>query len=408
MTSLKSDSRYFQWFRATALAVFIFSCSENNDPAPPQAEADNLVEAVKTGSRSAAELQFFIQLSGRDISSTWFSYDVDIYNVVYTTVYQDTEIEASGLVILPKTTTPVPMLSFQHGTIVRQSDAPSVLSKSSEEVVSYTALASMGFITVVPDLIGFGKSNDIFHPYYIEAPTATAVTDLIRAAGALAKEKEMAFDNRLFLAGYSQGGYATLATHKAIESDPPEGFELIASFAGAGGYDLASLKDYFFGLTTYNAPYYLAYIGMGYQSYYGEETLIEHFFDTPYADRIPGLFDGVKSPADINAQLTTEIGALVNDAVLDDIEGSPTAAFLEEKFRENSLVDWVPSVPVFLYHGDADLTVPYENSEITYQKLLANGAAPENLQLITLPGKTHVTAVEPFVVDIIKKLQEFK
>jgi hypothetical protein len=186
------------------ITLLSFSCSEKNDP-PPSTDEGNLINASTTGSWTAAQLKLLIQLAGRDIDPNLFVNDVDVYKVVYKTTYQNNEIDASGLIILPKTMSAVPMISFQRGTIVQQSAAPSVQGLQSESVVSYSALASMGFITAIPDLIGFGESKDIFHPYYVEEPTATAVIDLLKAATVLAGQKQVRFDGRLFLAGYSQG-----------------------------------------------------------------------------------------------------------------------------------------------------------------------------------------------------------
>lgn len=394
---------FTKWLIITVFSVLILSCSDEKDPLP--VPDDNLVSATLKGSRSAAELRFFIEVSGMDIDPEWFDHDVEIYEVVYTTTYQEEIVEASGLILLPVADGPVPMVSFQRGTIVRQADAPSRASLNSESIISASALASTGFITVLPDLLGFGESDEIFHPYYVEDPTASAVIDLLRAAAAFVDEKGAEFNQRLFLAGYSQGGYATLATHKALEANPPEGYDLIASFPGSGGYAIPSLQDYFFSLNTYDDPYYLAYVGLAYQSYYGQAGLVDEFFNEPYAGRIPGLFDGINGAADINAQLTEEIPALVKSEVLTG--DHPINAFVREKFEENSLIDWVPTVPVFLYHGDVDTTVPYENSQATYEALLANGADPQTVTLTPLPGD-HGSAVVPYVVDVIKKLHEMK
>ena len=409
MTFIKFSRNFsVKWLLSAALTLFMLSCSDKDDPAPPIEEEDNLVEATATGSRGADELKFFIELSGRDIDPAIFQYDVDVYNVVYTTTYKDQQIEASGLIFLPNTTDELPMLSFHRGTTVRQADAPSVRSKSSEEVISYTAIASMGFITVVPDMIGFGESKEIFHPYYIEEPTATAVIDMLRAAASLVKEKQMNFDSRLFLAGYSQGGYITLATHKALDASPIEGFELVASFPGAGGYDITAMQQYLFGLDTYSDPYYLAYVGMSYQSYYDEPDLITDFFNDPYADNIPALFDGIKSSGDINAGLTEEIAALVKADVISNFETASQYQFLREKFEENSLVNWMPSIPVTMYHGDADTTVPVENSISTYENLVDAGASTDDLKLILIVDGDHGSSVEPYIEDVIKKLQTLK
>ena len=386
---------------AWSLALLIFSCSEKEDPVPPR--AGDLVTATYAGARTANELRFFIQFSGRDIDPSLIVHDVNVYRVVYKTTFRDELIEASGLVLLPQATAPVPMISFHHGTIVRQSEAPSLQSQESEEVISYAGLASMGFITVVPDYIGFGESQEVFHPYYVEEPTATAVTDMLKAAVALAETNKIGFSSRLFLAGYSQGGYTTMAVHKALQENPSGDFEVIASFPAAGGYDIGAMQEYFFGLETYDDPHYIAYVGMSYQSYY-DEPVLTGFFNEPYASRIPGLFDGIKSPGEINAQLTPVIAELVREELLTQPGTGPLLEFLRGKFAENSLLDWQPEAPVFMYHGDADITVPYENSAITYNTLLSNGANAENLQLIPLPGRDHASGIEPYIEDVVKKL----
>ena len=396
------------WLLSFFLSLFIVACSEKDDPAP-QPEENNLVEATVTGTWAATQLQLFVQLAGRDLDAGLLIHDVDIYRVVYKTTYQDEVINASGLVLLPKTTgNTLPMISFQHGTIVKQADAPSTQPKESEQTVSYAALASMGFITAVPDMIGFGVSKDILHPYFIEEPSATAVIDMLYAARTLAKDKGLTFDGRVFLAGYSEGGYTTLATHKALEASDIEEFELVASFPGAGGYDIPAMQDYFLALDTYPDPYYMAYVGMSYKTFYEEDDLLSAFFKEPYATTIPQLFNGTNSGQDINAQLTTDIQQLVREDILLGTNTDPLYAFLREKFEENSLTDWAPKAPVFLYHGDADVTIPIANSQRTYDKLIDQGADPATLHLITLQGKDHNTAVAPYVEDIVKKLQEMR
>ena len=407
MTLLQSKTFPRVWMFIAMSAILISACSDKDDPAPP-VEEKSLAEATLTSSRTAAELQFFIQLSGLNVDPSILANDVDVYNVVYKTTYKDDEIEASGLIILPKATAAVPMVSFHHGTIVQQSQAPSVQTTTSAEIISYAALASMGFVTVVPDMIGFGVSKDIFHPYYVEEPTTTAVLDMLDAAVELIEEKEIDFNGKLFLAGYSQGGYTTLATHKALEANPSEDFQLVASFPGAGGYDITSMQDYFFGLDTYKDPYYLAYVGMSYQTYYDDPGLLTTFFNEPYASRIPALFDGINTPAAINGQLTEVISDLVTEDILNDTDSNPAFESLRDKFEENSLVDWKPTTPVFLYHGDADVTVPYQNTEVTYQAFLDNGASTETVHLITLPGRDHNNGVEPYVAEVVRKLQEMK
>jgi len=389
------------------LLSLIFSCSDNDDPAPQPEETGRLVQANTVGTWTAANLKLFAELAGQDVADLLVN-DVEVLKVIYKTTYKDEEVNASGLVLLPKTTSAVPMISFHRGTTVEQSDAPSVQPLQSEQVISYSGLASTGFITAVPDMIGFVESSEILHPYYVEQPTADAVRDLLIAAREIAEEKEILFDERLFLAGYSQGGYITMAAHKALEAEPIDGFNVTASFPAAGGYDLNAMLEHLRVAPTYPDPYYLAFIGVSFQSYYEENDLVTSFFNEPYASRIPALFDGVNSGSEINSQLTEEIPALVREEILSNDDSYSANQFLAERFTENSPNDWTPVAPIFMYHGDADEVVPVQNSQATYERLLNNGANPDNLELIILSGHNHGSGVVPYVEDVMKKLQEMK
>src|SRR5688572_2018463 len=111
-------------YRALIVISFsfvVFSCSEDEPSEKPV-----LIQSTKILSRSAGELRTFLAASGFSLRNE-LQYDVEIYKVTYRTLYKDEEITASGLVILPETTSSVGMVSFQHGTITAQSEAPTNL-----------------------------------------------------------------------------------------------------------------------------------------------------------------------------------------------------------------------------------------------------------------------------------------
>jgi pimeloyl-ACP methyl ester carboxylesterase len=300
------------------------------------------------------------------------------------------------------------MVSFQHGTITSYSEAPTELPSNSIEFELYAGLASLGFIAVAPDLIGFGSSTAVLHPYFVEDATASAVIDMLKATKEFAAEQSIDFDSKLFLAGYSQGGYATMAAHKAIEQNGLTGFNLVASFPASGGYDVKAMQEYFFGLTTYDEPFYIAYVAMAYKTQYAWTKPLSDFFNEPYASRIPGLFDGSKNGSQINSELTTSIPDFIRADLRGKIDTDAQYKYIADAFNENSLTDWKPTIKMFMYHGDADVTVPYDNSVITYQKLINNGASTSVLSLTPLPGKDHSTGVLPYIEDFIPKMMQLK
>ncbi|MFZ6000069.1 MAG: alpha/beta hydrolase family protein [Bacteroidota bacterium] len=392
--------KYFSKLIITVALVY-FSCSDDKVELEKRLESsDNILD------RSSSELKTFLGAGGIQLDLSQLKYDVDIYKITYKTKYKEQDITASALVTLPKTTEPVGMLSFQHGTIAANSQAPTSLALSSTELILYSAMASPGFISVVPDFIGFGSSKNVMHPYYVESLTASAIIDALKAARELAANNKVSFNGKLFLAGYSQGGYATMATHKEIETNGLNGFELVASFPSSGGYDVKAMQEYFFGLDTYEQPFFLAFVAQAYKTSFDWSQPLTDFFNEPYASRIPGLFDTSKSGDQINAQLTTNIKTLVSADILANINTSARYKYIVDAFNENSLVDWTPKVKMFMYHGDADITVPYQNSVITYQKLIANGASNSTVTFTTLPGKTHYTGVVPYIEQFVPKMLE--
>jgi pimeloyl-ACP methyl ester carboxylesterase len=384
-------------------AMFLLS-SCWDDTYEPIEENVTLIQATQVSSLTAGQMRLALQISGYDIPESAIQYDVDVYKVTYHTVYKGADITASGIVSIPDTDNPLPMISLQHGTIVKHSEAPSEQASSLEGALLFAALAAPGFIAVVPDYLGFGSSTNVLHPYYVEEYMASAILDNLKAAKELAEDLNKTFTGDLYLAGYSEGGYATMAAHKRIEQDGLVGFNLLASFPAAGGYDIKAFQENYFALETYDDPHYIAYVSMAYRSAFDWTEPLTDFFNEPYASAIPGLFDGMKSGGEINSVLNDTISVLMNPDLLDSLDSVPRYQYIADALQDNSLTDWAPTIKMYLYHGEADTTVPYENSVSTRQHFLDNGASATTVELITLPGATHSSGVEPYIEDFVGRL----
>ena len=199
-----------------------------------------------------------------------------------------------------------------------------------------------------------------------------------------------------------------MATHKAIEKNPVDGFDLIASFPSSGGYDVKGMQSYFFGLEIYDEPFFLAYAALAYQNYYHWVPPLSDFFQNKYAQVIPGLFDGTQSEEQINAALNDTIPKLINADLLAGINADSKYDYIVTAFNQNSLLDWTPAKRMSMFHGDADVTVPYQNSVDTYNQLISNGASPSTLTLTPLQGKTHFTGVVPYIEAFVPELISLK
>lgn len=330
-------------------------------------------------------------------------YGVRVYKVTYKTTYRGNETVASGAVVLPDVSRPVPVLSYHHGTIFQNKDAPSQFSgllDMSLEMGLNLILSSCGYVCSVPDYLGFGASRDLFHPYHHAASTAAAAIDMLRAVKELCVELAFPVADLYLLTGYSEGGYATLAIQKEIERHYDGEFPLAAVSAGAGAYDLSGTAREFLFSDVLQDPAYICYLLVAYDSVYGWNRDLAEIFRSPYRERIQeGLLGGNFSKIQIDTRLTQETSGLFTIAFLGDFRGDGEQVLKNALFDNNLYAGWRPSAPTRLYHGTADRTVPARNSEKAENEFRLNGAT--QVEYIALDGRDHLSGILPWIVGTL-------
>nr|WP_262921607.1 lipase family protein [Pontibacter ruber] len=374
------------------------------DPAPAtevEKEKEYYVSSELLASVPLNLLQTMVASNGFETYRNEIKYGVSVYRMTYVTTYQGKEIKASGLVCVPQNmTTPAPVLSAQHGTIFTDDEAPSNFKGLS----GLELFAAGGYVTLLPDYVGFGASKDIFHPYYDQEHSALAVVDMIKAGKGFYKKHNIEVNDQLFLVGYSEGGYVTLAAQKEIETDPSHGLKITASAAGAGGYDLTSMLGDVTSGKPYPYPAYLAYVLQSYNQTNSWNRPLTELFQEPYASQLPALFDGTHSGGTINRQLTTDPKKLFAASFYEGLTNGKETV-LKQTLQKNSLTDWAPKSPTRLYHGTSDTIVPFENSKLTYDKFKAQGA-PQT-EFIAINGGTHGSTITPMLQSLIPWMKSF-
>lgn len=379
--------------------LVLISCRSESDlpvePDPILRTRGALLKFEKTNEFSAELIeQFLNSLTSTQPVYLDALYDVEIYKAVYLTRdYNGNIVEASGALFLPKGKDTLSVASIHHGTQTKRDRVGSVSPFYAPEGL---ASASLGYFTLVPDYLGLGES-EIVHPYHHQKSSAEPVIDFIRAGREFARKNNILLNGQIFLAGYSEGGFVTLAALKEIEQNYSNEITVAACAPMAGAYDLNLTAKTIIQSGTYNQPSYLAYFLVAYNEIYGWNRLSD-FFNSPYAENLPSLFDGTKTTDQINSQLTTVLSQLFKQNFISAyLNGTETT--VTESFRENSLLNWVPSTPIRFYHGDADEYVPYENSVVAKNYFLSHGG---NVDLVTIPGGTHGSSVLPSILGAIE------
>ena len=385
------------------LSLLIVSCSNNDDPITDEPQQFNYLESekfVSTISQGMAQVSFTVLASQFDEAAglaNEVSNDASVFKLVYTSTFQGEEISVSGLVALPDQSGNFPVISFQNGTNVEHSRAPSA-NPNSNLFRILESVATMGFIVVIPDYPGFGESEQVLHPYLERDNTLPSLLDMLKATREFVGQSHIkaSLNDELFLMGYSQGGWSTLQLQKAIEEDGLESYQLKASSSGAGPYNLSLINSNIVALDTYPMPYFLAYLMHAYQQHGQFSNALNEIFADEYAAKIPDLFDGVTSGASINDELTTTVADLLQPTYRSGYESNDDFASIRQAFSRNSVTAWETSIPTRLYHGTSDLFVPpvaSENLKTDFEEL---GLTDDDVRLILMPDADHQSGILPF------------
>jgi pimeloyl-ACP methyl ester carboxylesterase len=379
--------------------VIISSCSSDSDVTPDVNVV--LEDYEEVGSFSGEQLKVIAAFSGFGEYQDIIEYGLTLYKITYFTEYKGQRILASGVVTVPQGTDRFPVLLGGHGTISSDSNAPSNLNFNQNRTSGFELFAAFGFISVIPDYLGFGASNSVVHPYFDFETSARSSVDMLKATREFLEEQEVAFNPELFLTGYSQGGYVAVATLKYLEENTNElpDFEVVATAAGAGGYNIRQGMELILNEITYPVPANLAFLVYAYQQTNDWDRPLTDFFQEPYASQIPSLFDGSNSTGAINSQLPTNLNALFQPDFLARMRDGTETEFLTA-LEQNSVHDWAPQSTVRLYHDIKDEVVPAQVSERTFQVMRQNGAEDVFYFPFDL-APSHREAAQPMYVQTI-------
>ncbi|MEE9325671.1 MAG: lipase family protein [Cocleimonas sp.] len=374
-----------------SFVVSIFSaCGGGSSSIATTPDPNPTPEPVERGSLISANMIS----SARPLLSP---YKVDAYKIIYNTINANNKaITASGLLSIPEKAVgeKSPILSYQHGTIFLDVQAP---SRSASSIQGINILAGMGYIVSASDYIGYVESSHTIHPYHHADSLASASLDMLKASKVFLGQQDIQINNQLFLAGYSEGGYATLALQKAIQDDPAQAFITTASAAGAGAFDLSETAKTLANQVTNNDPSFLSFLIKSYDTVYSLNKITE-IYQPSFQQTINTHFDGTHSGGEIDRKLSHTTAELFNPEMLSTFQGDGSHV-LKDKLALNDIYDWKPNAPTRFYHSPNDEVVPYSNAVKALQTMQDNGA--ENISLSDCSFGSHVACAIPYVFNTV-------
>lgn len=280
------------------------------------------------------------------IAGTYTGHDID-----------GSPLTLSGKIIVPRKGSIRQIIVVSHYTIGAYYEAPS-------ETFPIEALyAGMGYAVVAPDYLGFGVTRHRIHPYMHAELTASSVVDLLLAAqGYLDFIGRAPEDEQVILMGYSQGGSATLAALRMLERDYADRVKIKQVYCGAGPYELCALYDYALEKKVIPIPYAIPMIIQGLNEGERLGLQMQDFLQ-------PRILEGFDKWVNSKEYNLGEINRMMGTRSIEDIllpeardRSVPETAKLYESLHRNSLLDFTPRAPLFLFHSTTDATIPYDIS----------------------------------------------
>lgn len=298
------------------------------------------------------------------------NYAVDVYEILYKTRWKDgSEILASGYYFVPADCQEaLPTMVLNHGTKLKK-DFEVRLGGLQAGCIAF---ATDGYLTAFPHYIGLGKGEKT-HLYQIAESEAFANIDMLRALREMNKELAIQSNNQLFLTGYSQGGHAAMATHKMIQEEYSNEFQVTASAPMSGAYDMTGVQAGVM-FEKYNHQAYLPYLLLSLEKQYQMwEGDIYDVFKEPYKTIIKEQINHDHKLREVSAQLPEVPADMIRDDLVEEFKHNPDFIFTK-MLEKNNNYDWKPESPMMLCYCKNDEQVTYKNAFVAHDAMKKNGA----------------------------------
>lgn len=374
-------------------------------PARASADADSRLSAIATGLRPALPAGDLVDTVARvgaarldrlvarnypdfnvpavlpdfDPARLGARHDVELHRLVAPLVIPETgeAVTVSGLLALPVGVTgPLPILSWQHGTVLTFDGVPSNMVKladpayvmtyptdSAETLFNVHRFAAHGYAVIAADYVGKGPSRNGRGEAYAVKDVTVATCLRILEAGLVTLRSKGLPAGPLFVDGWSQGalnaqwltqelrrrGVAVAAT--SVSSPFNELTETMRFWAGVQGYPIPEGTTGFPASPDWISLCMIVLLG-SYELNYGFEGLLHHAVAPPFRDLAADFWRSYDMRFD-PAKPFPAGSTLLVPRFFDAFTHETNSAFLRQIAR-NSATYWEYDSPIRFHVGLAD------------------------------------------------------
>jgi pimeloyl-ACP methyl ester carboxylesterase len=298
---------------------------------------------------------------------------VKLYRITYPSVIPEQNNRptmASGLIAIPEVTNKnLPVISYQHGTVMEKEQVPSFPEKSFETRLMIAQFAAQGYVVFGADYFGMGTSKEK-DGYMVIGSQQQACIDMYEVTK-LILPKIGITPTAFFLTGWSQGGVVTMSFLERLERSNTKVTAVGTAAAQCDGYVMtngflnfprkidASWVTAMFMLTLFS-----------FEEYYQIPGLAQGFFNPDMYETAKRVYD--KDPTLKPEEFPTDLKKLIRKEFFDPVYYRNSA--YGKLVSEMHPYRWVIESPVHMYYGEIDesLAIGLAQLPMFFQKAMGN------------------------------------
>lgn len=298
---------------------------------------------------------------------------VRLYRVTYGSVIPEMGNKptvATGLLAVPDTgQTDFPLVSYQHGTVYGKQQVPSFPDQSPETQLMIAQFAGQGYLVIGADYFGMGLSTEP-EGYMVKASHQQATYDMLVASRAVLAHMKIT-SPKLFIAGWSQGGFVTMAFLEKLES---AGVPVAAAATASAPVDVFAALSGFLDFPRKNDADWISTLfilsSFSFENYYRVPGLARALLTDEYYDISRKAYE--RQPFNA-ADVPTDLKKLIRPEYFDSkfFAGSAYGQLL----ADTQAYRWVIQTPVRNYFGETDEAITPGIGQLaqTYQRAMGSG-----------------------------------
>lgn len=277
------------------------------------------------------------------------------------------DIIASGLVVTPVGRPSKGVLHFFPAAKINKSTVGTKLMLTFEGILGF-----FGYTVIIPDLIGYGISEDKEYPFLFPENTGQVAYDLHLAAAEYFHSLGQPFSREVTIGGYSMGGMGVVALHKHIETKGKDGFVVKHSYPGGGIYDLNETIRYYRDAKSHHHPF-MPYVFIALDYWYNLDLNYSQIFKDPLLPNMDDWLSRTYSVQDVEKFLGEDITWYMHPDFFTE-EGNESLRKAYAYIKDHSVfAGWHPRSPMTIIHSTKDEVAPFSIARKMYDSFYKKG-----------------------------------